>query len=90
VQQAFYLQNHLFNPESHTGLFGVGEVALKLRALAALAEGLGLVLSTHMVAHNCLLMLASGGTKSPLLSYAGYQAHMWYKDIYAGKTFIHI
>lgn len=49
--------------ESHIRLFGIGEIALELKELAALAEGLDLILSTHMVVHNCLLTLASGGAK---------------------------
>jgi hypothetical protein len=33
---------------------GTGEIAQWLRALGALPEGLGLIPSTHMVAHNHL------------------------------------
>ena len=33
---------------------GTGEMAQQLRALDVLEEDLGLVLSTHMVAHNSL------------------------------------
>jgi hypothetical protein len=35
---------------------GPGEMAQRLRALLALAEGLGLVPSTYVAAHNCLLL----------------------------------
>lgn len=33
---------------------GPGEIAQWLQALTALVENMGLVLSTHMVTHNCL------------------------------------
>ena len=33
---------------------GIGEVAQRLRALAAFPEELGSIPNTHMAAHNCL------------------------------------
>jgi hypothetical protein len=39
---------------------GAGELAQQLRALATLAEDLGLLSSTHGTAHNCLTLQFQG------------------------------
>ena len=53
-----------------------GEVAQQLRALATLPEDLGSILSTHVVAHNCLM--ASAG-------FHRHQAYMWDTGTHSGK-----
>ena len=58
-------------------------MAISLRALTALRKDLSSVPRTHIVSH-----------KDPLLSSGHHDQqiniYIWYTDIYAGKTFIHI
>ena len=49
LEKKMYIRKTLHD----TGIIGTGEMAQKLRALAALAEDLGVIPSTHMAAHNC-------------------------------------
>jgi len=62
-------------------------MAQRLRTQDALAENLGLVLSTHVVAENCLKLQSQGLRSSDL---CGYQAHMSSIDIHPGNTLRHI
>lgn len=65
-----------------------GEVAQKLRALAALAEDLGLILGTHRETHNHLLF-RSQGLQYLLLAFVGTTGS-WCTDIDAGQIPIKI
>jgi hypothetical protein len=58
-----------------------GEMAQWSRALAALAEDLGLVPSTHMMAHNCLVVRDSTLSSSLFVQ----QACTFDTDIHADK-----
>ena len=62
-----------FSPQIHWNRAGAGESAQRLGAFAVLAEDLGLVLSTHMVAH-------------PL---SGRQAHTWWLILCVGTRHTH-
>ena len=62
-----------FFPQIHWNRAGAGESAQRLGAFAVLAEDLGLVLSTHMVAH-------------PL---SGRQAHTWWLILCVGTRHTH-
>lgn len=55
-----------------------------LRALAAFAEDLSSILSTHMVAHN----ICNSQFQEDLIPLSGFHKH-WCTDIHAGKTTIH-
>jgi len=67
---------------------GAGEMVQWLRALAALAEVLSSVPSTHVVAHSLLWLWFLGGLKPPSDFY-GYWAYTWYTHIHKDKTFTH-
>jgi hypothetical protein len=57
-----------------------------LKALVALAEDLGFIPITHMVAHY-LQEFQFKGTQCPLLTLR-HQGHMWCTYMHAGKTLI--
>jgi hypothetical protein len=56
-------------------------MAWALRALAALAEVVGLVPCTHMAAHN--LLSAVPGDPTPSVGLCVRQAHTWYTVVQA-------
>jgi hypothetical protein len=70
-------------------VYGPGEMALWLIALIALAEGLGLVPSFHMVVHIHLLTPVPRDM-TPSSDLQGHQACTWYTYIHLGKTPIYI
>ena len=67
----------------------VREMAQQLRALAALAEDLGSVPSTHTVVHNHLKLHFWGNMVS-CSDFCEHQTHVWSTYADAGKTVIHI
>jgi hypothetical protein len=55
-------------------VLGAGEMTLALRALVALPEDPGLILSSHMMVHNHLSF-----------QYQGFRCHLWTPEYQAGR-----
>jgi hypothetical protein len=60
------------------------EVTQWLRAIASLADDIGLVARTHKAAHN------SSRDPTPFSDLHGYQPCTSYTDVHSDKTLIHI
>ena len=66
---------------------GTGEMNQCLRPIAALAEDLSSIPSTHMAAH--IYLTPAQRQMTPTLSSTG-ASQTWYIDVHAGKTPVHI